>query len=422
MRISTIAWANLRRRKGRAMFLAAGIGVGIATAVALLTLSRMIREEIGLQLDQYGANIVVVPKSDSLALDYSGIAVSGVSFDVGQLTDEDALKIHDIQYRDRLAVVAPKLLGAVETGGRRVLIAGVDFESEYRLKRWWRVVGRKPEAANDLLIGYDTAQALGLVAPSDADESFPVVRQRANTVDVNDRHAGHAAAPQHFELVRDRLSVAGRDYRVAGVIAPTGGREDSMVFGQLGEVQSLLGKPGQLSLIEVSALCKDCPVSDIVAQIGAQLPNAKVSALQQAVRARTEAVERLTRFAAAVAGVVLLIGALMIFTTMTAAVVERTKEIGVLRAIGFRRAHIVKEMMLEVVVISSLGGALGWAVGAFVSWTLLPYFSQTGLRFEFDPVLAAAAVLAALALGALSSLYPTLRASRFDPAEAVRYV
>ena len=118
MRISTIALANLRRRKGKAAFLVAGISIGIATAVALLTLSGMIREEIGLQLDQYGANIVVVAKSESLALDYGGVTVSGVAFDVSQLKDEDAREIHRIPYRNRLAVVAPKILGAVEADGQ----------------------------------------------------------------------------------------------------------------------------------------------------------------------------------------------------------------------------------------------------------------------------------------------------------------
>ena len=231
-----------------------------------------------------------------------------------------------------------------------------------------------------------------------------------------------AAAPQHFRVTRDRLTLNGREFRVVGVLTPTGGREDALVFGRLPEVQSLLNRPGRLSLVEVSALCKDCPVEDIVGQIAQKLPAAKVSALQQAVRARAEAVERLTRFGAAVSGVVLLIAALLIFTTTTGAVVERTKEIGVMRAVGFRRAHIVKEMMLEALAVSFLGGALGWAAGAAASWALMPYFSQTGRAFEIDLGLAALALSAAVAVGALSSLYPTLRASRLDPSEAVRAV
>jgi putative ABC transport system permease protein len=430
MRISTIAWANLRRRKSRAALLVAGVAIGIATAVALLTLSRSISEEIGLQLDQYGANIVVVPKSEQLALDYGGVSVAAAAFDVGELTDEDARRIREIPNANRLAVVAPKLLGAVEAEGRKVVVAGVDFESEYALKQWWRVVGRKPSGAGELLVGHDAAQALGLVEPAAEDTSRPVVPTSANTVDAS-QHATmsaeeHAAmrrtAPQHFRLTRDRLNLNGREFRVAGVLAPTGGREDAFVYGGLAEVQALLNRPGRLSLVEVSALCKDCPVEEIVGQIAQKLPSAKVSALQQAVRARAETVGRLTRFGAAVSGVVLLIAALLIFTTTTGAVVERTKEIGVMRAVGFRRAHIVKEMMLEVLAVSLLGGALGWGAGAVAAWALMPYFSQTGQGFEPDPALAGAALFAALAVGALSSLYPTLRASRLDPSEAVRHV
>lgn len=430
MRISTIAWANLRRRKSRAALLVAGIALGIATAVALLTLSRSISEEIGLQLDQFGANIVVVPKSDELALDYGGVAVAAAAFDVGELTDEDARRIREIPYASRLAVVAPKLLGAAEAGGRRVVVAGVDFESEYALKRWWRVVGRKPAAPGELLVGHDAARALGLIEPAAEDTSRPVAPTSANTVEASqhatmsaEEHAAMSrAAPQHFRIARDRLGLNGREFRVAGVLAPTGGREDALVFGGLAEVQALLGRPGRLSLVEVSALCKDCPVEDIVAQVAQKLPAARVSALQQAVLARAETVGRLTRFGAAVSGVVLIIAALLIFTTTAGAVVERTKEIGVMRAVGFRRAHVVKEMMLEVLAVSFAGGALGWAAGALASWALMPYFSQTGRGFEADAGLAALALFAALAVGALSSLYPTLRAARLDPSEAVRHV
>src|SRR5882762_9217466 len=99
MRISTIAVANLKRRKGKAVFLAIGIG----TAVALLSLSASIKEEIGSQLDRFGANILVVPQSNSLSLDYGGVSVSSVSFDVKQLKNEDATNLLDIPYRDRIS-------------------------------------------------------------------------------------------------------------------------------------------------------------------------------------------------------------------------------------------------------------------------------------------------------------------------------
>ena len=152
MRISTIAFANLRRRKGKAFFLVSGIGIGIGTAVALLSLSGSLREEIGSQMDRFGANIVVTPHSDSLALDYGGVSVAGVSFDQHQLSNDDAAGVRRIPYRKRLSVVAPKLLGTVDVDGRRTLVAGVDFASELRLKKWWPLAGRAPESATYVLL------------------------------------------------------------------------------------------------------------------------------------------------------------------------------------------------------------------------------------------------------------------------------
>jgi putative ABC transport system permease protein len=414
MRISTIAFANLKRRKGKAVFLIIGIAIGIGTAVALLSLSGSIKEEIGSQLDRFGANIVVVPQSNSLALDYGGVSVSSVSFDVQQLKTEDARNVLDIPYGNRISIVSPKLLGAVGVEGHEVLLAGIDFKNELTLKRWWHIVGRKPDAEADLLIGYEAARALSLVEPIADMPVEPASHEHS--------HDGDHEPPAPFKILRDHVQIAGRDHRVAGVIAPTGGPEDRMIFGSLADVQRLLNKPDQLSLIEVSALCKDCPIGDIVAQISERLPHAKVSAIQQSVRARTETVARLTRFSAAVSAVVLAIGALMIFTTMMGSVVERTKEIGVLRAIGFRRQHIVKELMIEVGVISVLGGIAGWLAGMLVAWAALPYFAETERTFQFHPALAIAAIVAGLAIGMASSFYPIVRASRLDPSEAVRYI
>lgn len=422
MRIRSIAWANLKRRKGKAAFLIVGISIGIATVVALLTLSRLIKDEIGAQLDQYGANIIVVPRSNSLSLDYGGISVSGVSLDVNQLKDEDARRVLDIPYRNRISVVAPKILGVSNVEGQPVLLAGVNFDAELKLKRWWRLVGQKPAQDGDLLVGYDAAKRLSLIEETADGQSQAVpVMPMAEITSGGGVHANHIQE-KAFRIARDRVQIGGNEFRVAGVITPTGGSEDQIIFGSLPRFQKLLGKPDQLSMIEVSALCIGCPVEDIVKQISTQLPNAKVSALQQSVRARAETVNRLTRFASAVSTVVLLIGGLMVFTTMMGSVVERTKEIGVLRAIGLRKRQIINELMIEVAAISTIGGLVGWIAGMLISWLILPYFSQSGLKLEFDPKIAIGAVGTAILIGAISSVYPAIRASRLDPSEAVRYV
>jgi putative ABC transport system permease protein len=107
---------------------------------------------------------------------------------------------------------------------------------------------------------------------------------------------------------------------------------------------------------------------------------------------------------------------------MMSSVVERTKEIGVLRAIGFRRTHIIKSLMIEVVVISAAGGMGGWIAGLTASRLALPYFMENGAQIEWRAPLALLAIAAAMLIGIVSSAYPAIRASRLDPSEAVRYV
>jgi putative ABC transport system permease protein len=409
MRISTLAFANLTRRKAKAWFLVAGIAIGIGTVVALLSLSSSIQEEIGAQLDRFGANIIIVPQSNSLALDYGGVSVPGVEFDVRQLHNADIEKIRNIRYHNRLSVIAPKVVSAVDVEGQQMLLAGVDLKNELKLHRWWRITGQTPETEKDVLLGYEIARALSAVQPDAAAEHTS-----------GDHHTTNENA--NFKLTRSSVNIAGQPHRIVGVIAATGGPEDRMIFGLLPHVQVLTNRADQINVIEVSALCKGCPIEDIVAQIREQLPNANVSAIQQAVKARTEMVNRLARFSAILSAIVLIIGGLMIFTTMMASVIERTREIGVLRAIGYRRMHVMRGLLIEVLTISALGGLLGWAAGIAASWAALPYFSDSGLERQFHPWLLGLAVVSALMVTTISSIYPVVRASGLDPSEAVRSI
>jgi putative ABC transport system permease protein len=107
---------------------------------------------------------------------------------------------------------------------------------------------------------------------------------------------------------------------------------------------------------------------------------------------------------------------------MMGSVIERTKEIGVLRAIGFRKSHIMRGLILEIAVISLLGGMVGWGSGTLISWLVLPYFTETGSSLKFQPWLMLIAICSALFIGIVGSIYPAIRASKLDPSEALRYV
>ena len=112
------------------------------------------------RLNKFGANIVMVPKTENLSLNYGGIDVGGVSYEVREFSEQRLEKIRTIENAKNLGVVAPKVLGPVEIKGRRLLLMGVIFKEELNLKTWWQKRGQFPREAGEVLMGASAASVL----------------------------------------------------------------------------------------------------------------------------------------------------------------------------------------------------------------------------------------------------------------------
>jgi putative ABC transport system permease protein len=384
MKLHTISINNLKRRKAKMAFLTIGLMVGIATIVTLVTLTRSMSSDIERKMDEFGANILVTPQSNGLAMNYGGISLGGVSFDQREILESDLAKIKTIANHKNVSAIAPKVLGGIKIDNHDVLLVGVRFESELKMKQWWKIFGSEPKSEHDLLLGSDASRVLN-VSPGDS------------------------------------LTIKGEKFTVAGVLDQTGSQDDSLVFASLGKAQKLLGKEGKITLAEVAALCSGCPIGDMVTQIAEKIPNAKVSAIQQVVEGRLKALDQFKRFSYAMAGVVVFIGSLIVFVTMMGSVNERTTEIGIFRAIGFRKSHIMRIILLEAALVSLLAGFLGYAVGMGGAKLALPFMAESrNAHLIWDTTVAFGSIGLAVTLGLLASLYPALHASKMDPTEALR--
>jgi putative ABC transport system permease protein len=383
MTLKLISIRNLMRRKGKAAFILAGLVIGVATVVGIFTFVDATTHDIAHKLEQYGANILIVPKTENLSLSYGGLSLGGVSFDLEEIRESELVRLATIPNHRNIAAVGPMVLGVVSVESRRMLMAGVDFKAAEILKPWWRVGGRFPQDG-EVLLGAEAARVLNLDTGQ-------------------------------------RLSVNGRSLSVSGRLDATGSQDDQLAFLTLATAQQLFSKAGKISMAEVAALCKDCPIEDMVRQISAALPGAKVMAIQQVVKSRMEALAQFQKFSYGVSGVILFIGGLVVLVTMMGSVRERTEEIGIFRAMGFRRAHIMQVFFLEAGIISALAGVLGYGLGwASAAAALAVAGNGHSGHVPLAPELALGALVLALVLGLAATVYPAQMAARLDPNEALR--
>jgi len=111
MQLTDLALYSLWRRKGRMALLALGLAIGVATVVALIAITETMQADVAEKLDEYGANILIVPKANDLSLSYGGVTVASAAYDVGEMTLSDLERISTIKNAGNISVVAPKLLG-----------------------------------------------------------------------------------------------------------------------------------------------------------------------------------------------------------------------------------------------------------------------------------------------------------------------
>ena len=216
------------------------------------------------------------------------------------------------------------------------------------------------------------------------------------------------------------VKVGGRSLTLVGIIRGTGSQDDNLLITDLGVAQAVLNKPGKATMVEVAALCSNCPIEKMVTQISGIFPGAKVSAVQQVVKGRMHALDQFRSFGLALAGVVIAIEALVVFITVMGSVTERTREIGIFRALGFRRGHVVGLILIEALATAALAGVLAYFAGIGVTAVLVPFLARGPVAVSWEPLLLGVAVALSLVVGGLASLYPALRASRLDPTEALR--
>ncbi len=377
---------NLLRRPLRNGLTLAGLTVAMAVLVSIVAFGDGYKEILARELDRAGVQMMLVP----LGCPYDAAARVLKNNTLENSLPASALKVA----RDdpAVAVAAPLLIAALprQNNPRTDLWVGVD-EAALKLKPWWKArAGHGWFASDDeVILGADVA-ALEMRAPGDKLFS-PETR---------------------------------REFRVAGVLERSGTSDDSAFFIPLAAAQQMFGEPGRLTAIAIR-LKDPALVRETAARLQT-IQGAQVVTLTEMMGTFLNLLGAVRTLVLAIAAIAVAVSALSIFNTLLAAVIERTSELAMMRAIGASRLQIFVLLAGESVLLTLTGtvagGALAFALGSRIeavakSW--IP-FAPTEALLTVSPEALLRCSALGLCVGALAAIYPAWRASRLQPALAAK--
>jgi putative ABC transport system permease protein len=383
-----MAFHNAGRRKLRTGVTVSGVAIAIAALFSLLSFQRGYEAGMQNELERLGAHVLVVPKG--CPYDAASIALHGASWPC-YLKSEYLKRVSQTA---GVAMAAPILMNAVydDASGEQYVYQGAE-PGLLAIKRSWRLAGSFPREARGRLLGAHIADKL------------------------------HVKLGQEFALP----GLPGETGVVSGILAPTQGADDDFTYMPLAEAQRIFKRPQQLThilvrLTDPNAL--DQVVSDLRGcDAGMDMNVVPLAHLFHTIQGLVNSTRALL---GCVAGVALLIAGAGVSNTVLMAVTERTREIGVMRAVGASPMDIFRLIWLETVQVCLVGGIAGSALAllgarGIETWMRdrLPFApTETLIRPEIGLLLLCLAI--AVGLGSVAGLLPAWRASRLSPVEAIR--
>jgi putative ABC transport system permease protein len=234
---------------------------------------------------------------------------------------------------------------------------------------------------------------------------------------------GSLAAEMLHKKIGDQVEIEGVSFQIAGIFESSAVVENGALLMTLDQAQKITDKPGKVNVlnIKVDASASEADLNAIKARVKQTLPG--FVAITSGELVRKNAVVRLSKaMSSATILVASLVGALVVFNTMLMSISERTREIGVLLALGWQRSTIMKLIVSESVILSLAGGVLGILFGVGITWGLEHIELMRG---KIDAIFSLPFFFAVLGLsvllGILGGLYPAFKAARLLPSNALRH-
>ena len=396
-----IALRALRRNKLRTLLTMLGMIIGVGAVIAMVGIGNGAKSQIESQIASMGQNVILVWSGS-----FTRGGVRSGWGGAGTLTIEDAEAIQ--REIPGVTVISPEV-----RSGARIAAGSQDWSTQilgesadYFDLRRWPVIAGAPFTEQDVR----SANKVAVIGKTIADQLFPGEDPIGQVVRIG---------TEPFQIVGmllpKGLSVQGNDQDDLIIIPYTSAMKRVQHVTMLRSINVQAAKPSLLNPVQAQ-------IMDLLRQRHKIAPGRDddftVRNQQEIADMATAQSKTMTLLLAAIAMVSLIVGGIGIMNIMLVSVTERTREIGIRMAIGARGRDILLQFLIEAVTLSVIGGILGIAVGfgssrliaAQTSWPTLVPSEWVVYAFLFSAV-----------VGIFFGFYPSLKASRLDPIEALRY-
>jgi putative ABC transport system permease protein len=399
MNIFKIIWLELSHRKSQLISALIAITLGIGVIVGIKTITVFSERAIAINLDNLGANILVLPQGAGIDDYYSA------DIDAPTIPEEYVEKVltSALPGVDNLS---PKLTRSIEINNKKIVLTGILPANEIASKPIWQSSGL---FGKEIQASCDPSNAAN---KSHGYEDEKLKRKVIDTLNITHCLVGFMAAKKLNVKESDKIEISGTTLTVKKILLETGTVDDDRIFAHLKTTQNILGIDNQISAIEIMGCCN--AISEgLLSKLRNILPDTRITTVGQIVSTQIETNQMMNKLSLIFLIIILFVGGISIGNYMWANVNERRKEIGILRMIGAPRKYIYQLLLIKSAILGIIGGALGYLLGTILGIYLGPVFAQ--IDIQPISIYFLYSILIAMSISIIGSIIPVVMAAKIEP-------